>query len=126
MNLLTNLISNLENDLSKRNIYEPIILRSSNVANFDFQINNLVKLEKSNEVKDIKESFIKILDNDPSIKNYEFTKNYFINLEINIEMYLDNHENLDDNIKALDQKKIILDYGGPNIGKPLHVGHLRS
>ena len=125
MNLLTNLISNLENDLSKRNIYEPIILRSSNVANFDFQINNLVKLEKSNEVKDIKKSFTKILDNDPSIKNYEFTKNYFINLEINIEMYLDNHENLDDNIKALDQKKIILDYGGPNIGKPLHVGHLR-
>ena len=23
-------------------------------------------------------------------------------------------------------KKIIIDYGGPNIGKPLHVGHLRS
>jgi hypothetical protein len=44
MNLLTNLIINLENDLSKRKIYEPIILRSSNVANFDFQINNLVKL----------------------------------------------------------------------------------
>ena len=122
MNLLTNLISNLENDLSKRNIYESIILRSSNVASFDFQINNLVKLEKSNEIKDIKESFIKILDNDPSIKNYEFTKNYFINLEINIEMYLDNHENLVDNIKALDQKKIILDYGGPNIGKP-SLGH---
>ena len=57
MNLLTNLISNLENDLSKRKIYEPIILRSSNVANFDFQINNLVKLEKNNEVKDIKKSF---------------------------------------------------------------------
>ena len=69
MNLLTNLISNLENDLSKRNIYEPIILRSSNVENFDFQINNLVKLEKSNEVKDIKKSFTKILDNDPSIKS---------------------------------------------------------
>ncbi len=66
MNLLTNLISNLENDLSKRKIYEPIILRSSN------------------------------------------------------------HENLHDNIKALNQKRIILDYGGPNIGKPLHVGHLRS
>ena len=126
MNLLTNLIINLENDLSKRKIYEPIILRSSNVANFDFQINNLVKLEKNNEVKDIKKSFTKILDNDLSIKNYEFTKNYFINLEINIEMYLDNHENLHDNIKALNQKRIILDYGGPNIGKPLHVGHLRS
>ena len=61
MNLLTNLISNLENDLSKRNIYEPIILRSSNVENFDFQINNLVKLEKSSEIQDIEKSFSKII-----------------------------------------------------------------
>ena len=126
MYLLKNLISNLENDLSNRNIYEQIILRSSNETNFDFQINNLVKFQKNNEIKDLQRSFIKLLDSDPMIKNYEFSKNYFINLEINIEMYLDNHENLLDNIKATDQKKIILDYGGPNIGKPLHVGHLRS
>ena len=53
MNLLANLISNLENDLSERNIYESIILRSSNITSFDFQINNLVKLQKSNEVKSI-------------------------------------------------------------------------
>ena len=41
-------------------------------------------------------------------------------------MYLSNHENLIKNIKSSHQKNIILDYGGPNIGKPLHVGHLRS
>lgn len=29
-------------------------------------------------------------------------------------------------IKAHKPKKIIVDYGGPNIAKPLHVGHLRS
>ncbi len=126
MYLLKNLISTLENDLSHKNIYESIILRSSNVPSYDFQINNLVKHEKSAEVKDIEKSFSKILDSDPLIKNYEFTKNYFINLEINIEMYLNNHENLIEYIKTPDQKKIILDYGGPNIGKPLHVGHLRS
>ncbi len=28
--------------------------------------------------------------------------------------------------KAAQPKKIILDYGGPNVAKPLHVGHLRS
>lgn len=28
--------------------------------------------------------------------------------------------------KALTPKKIIIDYGGPNVAKPLHVGHLRS
>ena len=126
MYLITNLINSLENSLSKRGISESIIIRLSNQKNFDFQINNLVKLEKSSHIKDIEKSFSKILDDDPLIKNFEFTKNYFINLEINIEMYLSNHENLIENIKSLHQKNIILDYGGPNIGKPLHVGHLRS
>ena len=126
MYLLKNLIRNLENDLSDKGVSESIVLRTSNVPNFDFQINNLVKLEKSSEIEDIEKSFSKILHDDPIIKNFEFTKNYFINLEINIQMYLSNHENLIENIKASHQKNIILDYGGPNIGKPLHVGHLRS
>jgi arginyl-tRNA synthetase len=126
MYLLKNLIRNLENDLSDKGVSESIVLRTSNVPNFDFQINNLVKLEKSSEIEDIEKSFTKILHDDPIIKNFEFTKNYFINLEINIQMYLSNHENLIENIKVSHQKNIILDYGGPNIGKPLHVGHLRS
>ena len=57
MYLLTNLINSLENSLSKNGISESIIIRLSNLENFDFQINNLVKLEKSNKVKDIKISF---------------------------------------------------------------------
>lgn len=28
--------------------------------------------------------------------------------------------------KAAEPKKIMIDYGGPNVAKPLHVGHLRS
>jgi len=126
MYLLKNLINSLENNLSERGISESITIRSSNLENFDFQINNLVKLEKSSDIKDIEKSFSKILDDETIIKNFEFTKNYFINLEINIEVYLSNQENLVENIKVLPKKNIILDYGGPNIGKPLHVGHLRS
>ena len=126
MYLLANLINNLESSLSKRGISESIIIRLSNLESFDFQINNLVKFEKSSDIKDIEKSFSKILDHEPIIKNFEFTKNYFINLEINIEVYLSNQENLVENIKVLPKKNIILDYGGPNIGKPLHVGHLRS
>ena len=126
MYLLKNLIRNLENDLSNNGVSESIVLRTSNVPNYDFQINNLVKFEKRSDIDDIEKSFSKILNDDPIIKNFEFTKNYFINIEINIEMYLSNHENLIKNIKSSHQKNIILDYGGPNIGKPLHVGHLRS
>ena len=43
MYLLKNLIRNLENDLSDKGVSESIVLRTSNVPNFDFQINNLVK-----------------------------------------------------------------------------------
>ena len=28
--------------------------------------------------------------------------------------------------KEKNPKKVIIDYGGPNVAKPLHVGHLRS
>ena len=28
--------------------------------------------------------------------------------------------------KAKEPKKIVIDYGGANVAKPLHVGHLRS
>lgn len=29
-------------------------------------------------------------------------------------------------VRALKKQKIIIDYGGPNLAKPLHIGHLRS
>ena len=55
----------------------------------------------------------------------------FINLKLNPEFlaaYLDKMQ-ADENLsveKAKEPKKIIIDYGGPNVAKPLHVGHLRS
>ena len=126
MYLLKNLISNLENSLSNKDIFESIVLRTSNVKNFDFQIENLVKLQKNDDIKEIEKSFSRIIDEETCIKNFEITSNFFVNLEIDLEVYLNNYGNIVENIKATNPKKIILDYGGPNIGKPLHVGHLRS
>ena len=57
----------------RQGVSESIVLRTSNVPNFDFQINNLVKLEKSSEIEDIEKSFSKILHEHPIIKNFEFT-----------------------------------------------------
>ena len=68
MYLLKDLIrEDLENDLSNKGISESIVLRTSNVTNFDFQINNLVKLEKSSDIEDIVKSFSNT-NNDPIIK----------------------------------------------------------
>ncbi len=126
MNQLIKLIKNLENELQKLVGPESISLKISNNPNFDFQINNLVKFQNHKKIKNIENSFYKILDIESSIKKFEITDNYFINLEINIETFTHNFDKIRNNIKVENPQTVLLDYGGPNIGKPLHVGHLRS
>ena len=126
MNQLLKLENNIKKELLLSNIHENVEIRISNFPNYDFQINNLVKHQNHPEIEKIVASLSKIIENDDSIIKYEFTEKYFINLEINIENYLNVFENIKKVINNQHSEKIILDYGGPNIGKPLHVGHLRS
>ena len=65
------------------------------------------------------------------IGEIEAVKPGFINLKINPEFladYLSKMQNDEDLSveKAKNPKTIIVDYGGANVAKPLHVGHLRS
>ena len=123
---LIKLIKNLENELQELVGPESISFRISNNPNFDFQINNLVKFQNHKKIKNIENSFYKIIDKESSITKFEITDNYFINLKINIETFTHNFDKIRNNIKVENPQTILLDYGGPNIGKPLHVGHLRS
>ena len=123
---LIKLIKNLENELQELVGPESISLRISNNPNFDFQINNLVKFQNHKYIKEIENSFSKRLDDEILIKNYEITENYFINLEIDIQMFTHNFDEIKKNIIVQNPKTVLFDFGGPNIGKPLHVGHLRS
>ena len=55
----------------------------------------------------------------------------FINLKLAPEVVAEylNEMKADENLgveKEKNPKKVIIDYGGPNVAKPLHVGHLRS
>ncbi len=51
----------------------------------------------------------------------------FINLTLSDEFILQTLLSGEtDSVKEGDKQKIIIDYGGPNVAKPLHVGHLRS
>ena len=123
---LSNLINNLENELEKTINVESILLKISNNPDFDFQINNLVKYQNHKDIKNIENSFSKIIDNEILVKNFEITDNYFVNLEIDIEQFSNNFDKIKKYIKVKHPETVLLDYGGPNIGKPLHVGHLRS
>ena len=54
----------------------------------------------------------------------------FLNIKVSddfLSKYLNGMESEDKfGIPMPDPKKIIVDYGGPNVAKPLHVGHLRA
>ena len=123
---LKSLINKLEENLKEFNIFETIDIKTCNEAKYQFQINNLVKHQRHKQIKDIISSTNKIIEEEDIVSSFEVTDKNFLNLEINIKKFQYTFENIRKAIKLENKKNIILDYGGPNIGKPLHVGHLRS
>ena len=123
---LTKLENNLESVLKNFNITEKIDIKLTRNESFDLQINNLVKFKDNPNLIEIIDNFQRELDSEPFIKKYEISEKNFINIEINLNEFIKTVGNIRNFIKVSSPKKIIFDYGGPNIGKPLHVGHLRS
>ena len=79
----------------------------------------------------IAEEVVAKITGDGSIREAEAVKPGFINLKTNpdyIAGYL--NEMAKDEKCGVEEEKnpktILIDYGGPNVAKPLHVGHLRS
>ena len=125
MNLLKTVVEDLGNILKKNGIDEVIDIRISNLDNYDYQINNLVKYQNHPNVESIKKEISSSLTSSVLIDVFEFAKNLFINIQINAESIIENLEDVKNNMLRDNKESIIIDYGGPNIGKPLHVGHLR-
>jgi len=125
MNLLKTVVNDLGNILKKNDIDEVIDIRISNLDNYDYQINNLVKHQNHPDVESIKEEISNTLTLSGLIDVFDFAKNLFINIHINAESIIENLQDVKNNVLRDNKESVIIDYGGPNIGKPLHVGHLR-
>lgn len=111
-------------------IDDVVLVKSSRPDLGEYQINSCMSIgKKYNEnPREVAQKIIDKLDN--RFKNVNIAGPGFINISIS-ETYLIDYinklfNNFDLFIDEKDNKKIIIDYGGANAAKALHVGHMRS
>jgi arginyl-tRNA synthetase len=101
-------------------------LNLSKLPEYDLQINNLVKYNKFEFFRELQKNIIKEINKSKIFEAVDKNDLGFINLTLNYAFLIEKITNTQIDFRDNLSKKIIFDYGGPNIGKPLHVGHMRT
>jgi len=120
------LTTSLSEEFKKFELDEAIQLSMSKIVGYDLQINNLVKYNKSDFFVELQENIIEKINSSNIFLPVEKNDMGFLNLSLNHIYLMKNITNTQSDFESEQSSKIIFDYGGPNIGKPLHVGHMRT
>ncbi|HIS38422.1 MAG TPA: arginine--tRNA ligase [Candidatus Onthousia faecavium] len=118
-----------ENDIP---LDEVNLIPSSKKELGDYQINDAMRLAKimHKSPREIAELLVKCLEETTYFENINIAGPGFINLSFKKELLTSYVEKVisdsTKDVENLEEEKIIIDYGGANIAKTLHVGHLRS
>ena len=123
---IKNIEHEISNVLKKFDIADSIEIRYSNISGVDLQCNNLVRYSKNSNLPSIKTEIISGMENNKWIKSVEINDKNFINMTFSTEYLFEYSQLLEKHIFKNNSHSIIFDYGGPNIGKDLHVGHIRT
>lgn len=98
----------------------------------DYQYNGIMALAKTyhKNPHEIAEELLTELNSFPELESASVAGPGFINLTFTnaflIDFLNDSNKDITINYNQSINKTILLDYGGPNVAKVLHVGHLRS
>lgn len=124
--VFNSLTDSLSEEFKNFDLDEAVHLSLSKLPEYDMQINNLVKYNKSKFFKELQENIINKINVSEIFQTIDENKLGFINLSLNHTFLMNKISNTENDFKNNKNCKIIFDYGGPNIGKPLHVGHMRT
>ncbi len=130
--MLNDIIKFLKSIFEELDLSDYLKVSSSDKA--DFQINSVFQIAKDKHVapKEIGEMIVSKINENTSNSDYfskvEFVMPGFINLFVSDKL-INKHINeyiLNGFVEKTTSNDVyFLDYGGPNVAKPLHIGHLR-
>lgn len=99
----------------------------------DFQCNGALPASKAakRNPREIAEEVVSHLAGDPRLASVEIAGPGFINLRVSDAALSERAGEIaaDPRVGAepvAEPRRVLIDYGGPNVAKPMHVGHLRS
>ncbi|MBX7249544.1 MAG: arginine--tRNA ligase [Caulobacteraceae bacterium] len=99
----------------------------------DFQCNGALAAAKAAKAnpRDIATRVVERLKTDPRLASVEIAGPGFINFKLADAALSERANTLADDPRAgsetvAAQRRVVVDYGGPNVAKPMHVGHLRA
>ena len=112
---------------------EEVVLNISSRPEFgDYQYNGTMAMAKQfgKNPREIATEIVESIKKDNVYKDINIAGPGFINITFSDEQLIEHindlNENINLNYENNDPKMIFLDYGGANVAKALHVGHLRS
>ncbi len=119
----------LNTDYIKKECEIDYIFNFSKMSGVHLQSPSLIKVKNLGERQKHFDNLNSILEKNEFIKTVQLSDAGFVNIALKIPkliVYLKKtKENFIETIKSEQSHSYIFDYGGPNIGKSMHVGHLR-
>ena len=104
------------------------VVRAKKAEFGDIQINAAMQLAKAEkkQPREIAQRIVDVVKDHPAVAKAEIAGPGFVNIFVRDEWLAENAGGALDVRHVGGGQRVVIDYGSPNLAKPMHIGHLRS